>query len=224
MVKKQDQANKPVALRIAAAQVELEKCYPEIAQLRQAVDGNKTQSPLLFAFRPRGIRGGNTAKYETAADMLQAVDMYAEHCYMNKRPMSLIGMARCLGFSAWNHMQEYGGPAASEHTPSTATHHLRDPAFAQVILYAKGLVENWLVTSMLDGTAPLNGAKFLLASHFGYSETADSTDRQPLTIRKDFIESLGSGGAVVIKKGDEKKEQGIDKNHYHIPNLVDNPM
>jgi hypothetical protein len=185
---------------------EYEKEHPEIPELREDIRHGRHKAPYMMVLRPR-FRGVALyhAKYATSDEMIEAMDMYVEWSHRNDRPVTLIGMARFLGFTTKEAMMEYSMPPRVNTSTDEMGAVKRDPGFRTAQEYARGIVEQYTLERALDGKIPPAIARIVLAMH-GYTENAGAAMDDPsrnLQINADFLKALGPEGVVQIKRGEE---------------------
>lgn len=178
---------------------EYEANHPELVEARQCLRKGKASSPYLTVIRPRmrGVRVDHP-KYATAEELYEAIDLYAEMAYRAQRPLTMIGLARCVGFWDRRSLEAF---CMKDETLA------RDPEFRGCWSYAKGLVEHFTVEEALAGRLASFAAKLMLNT-FGYTDQAQDPDDPAanLRINEKFLASLGAGGAIQIRHGDKTPE------------------
>jgi hypothetical protein len=182
--------------------------HPEITDVRHTVRTRQFKSPWLMVLRPRELSVKVThPKFATADELLEGIDMYLEWSHRVSRPVSLIGMARFLGFADRKTMEAF---CSKDETLA------RDPGFKDCWAYARGAVEHYTLESAMTGSLSPNVAKLVLTHHGYNDQPTDSDDPAAnLRINQKFLASLGANAAVQIRTGGDKSAKAAISEDSH---------
>ena len=101
---------------------------------------------------------GRPPMFESPEAMESKIEDYINMCLDQGRPMTVVGMARYLGFASYRSFQDY----------SRRNH--RCAEYAHILKRAKLRIEQDLSERLVAGRGPVNGVIFCLKVNFGWRE------------------------------------------------------